>query len=397
MDNKPPKSQEAENNQQEPVESITRDIPPETPTEPETPEPVVTPQPAVNESTATAPAAPRRWGLALLALLGLLLSLLALAGGLYLYDQFNKQNLRLTEQLAQQDKAMQQALAGPQSQLATLSQQQRQTAAELAQLESLPEQHRELSERLTSLAKRNPNHWQAAEANYLVTMAGRKLWLEQDSLTAAGLLEAADQRIAAMKDPSLLPLRKALAKDIAAVKAIKQADIAGTAFTLDEIINNLDTLPLNRADAQAGLIPQEQNNELSDSVSDWQANLYKTWQALLDDFIVIRTRTTDTAPLLTPEQQWYLVENIRSKLLQAQLALYRGDEVNYRSSLKMAHNWLYQYYDLSSPEVESTLEVLKVMETLKLSPVTLNRFASSSLLKQLTEQGELQSAEGESL
>ncbi len=396
MDNKPPKSQEAENNQQEPVESITRDIPPETPAEPETPEPVVTPQPAVNESTATAPAAPRRWGLALLALLGLLLSLLALAGGLYLYDQFNKQNLRLNEQLAQQDKAMQQALAGPQSQLATLSQQQRQTAAEVAQLESLPEQHRELSERLTSLAKRNPNHWQAAEANYLVTMAGRKLWLEQDSLTAAGLLEAADQRIAAMKDPSLLPLRKALARDIAAVKAIKQADIAGAAFTLDEIINNLDTLPLNRADAQAGLIPQEQNNELSDSVSDWQANLYKTWQALLDDFIVIRTRTTDTAPLLTPEQQWYLVENIRSKLLQAQLALYRGDEVNYRSSLKMAHNWLYQYYDLSSPEVESTLEVLKVMETLKLSPVSLNRFASSSLLKQLTELGELQPAEGES-
>lgn len=352
---------------------------------------------ATPQSTADEGAPKTRKGIVLLIIICLLFSILALAAGGYLYTRLLDQQTQLSEQLAQQDIALQQALAAPQSQLMDLSKQQQALGNAVTKLQQIPAQQKELSDRLATLAKRSPSHWQAAEANYLVTMAGRKLWLEQDPLTAAGLLEAADERIAAMKDPALLPVRKALAKDIAAVKAIKQVDVAGTVFTLDEIISNLDKLPLNRAEAQAGKLPNEGNDELTDSLDDWKSNLSKTWQALLEDFIVVRHRTTDIAPLLTPDEQWYLVENIRSKLLQAQLALYRGDQINYRNSLQMAHDWLYQYYDLSSPEVESTLKVLSAMETLKLSPIELNRFDSSRLLKQLTEQGELQPNTGDTL
>ncbi|MGI2260301.1 uroporphyrinogen-III C-methyltransferase [Shewanella sp. GXUN23E] len=390
MDNKSPKSPDAEAIQADSAYVTALESASVSREQPQTSESVESPQ----SVTATRPS--RRWGLGLLLILCILLTLLALAGSAFLYEQMSKQQAQFTEQLARQDLAMQQALKAPVSQLDTLAARQQQIDRSLAALKPLPEQYQQLNERLANLADKTPSHWQAAEANYLVTMAGRKLWLEKDPMTAAGLLEAADQRIAAMQDPALLPLRKALAKDIAAVKAIRQVDIAGTVFTLDEIINNLDKLPLNRAEMTASQAATD-NSQLSDSLADWKSNLAKTWQALLDDFIVIRPRTTDKAPLLSPDQQWYLAENIRGKLLQAQLALYRGNEINYRTAISMARTWIFQYYDLASPEVESTLKALEAMETLKLSTISMNHFESSALLKQLIEQGELHNAAGESL
>ncbi|MCF1438397.1 MAG: uroporphyrinogen-III C-methyltransferase [Shewanella sp.] len=391
MDNKSPKSPDTGAIQADSADVTALESTSVSRERPQTSESVASPQPAAAISQP-----PRRWGLVLLVILCLLLSLLALAGSAFLYEQMNKQQTEFTEQLARQNLAMQQALKAPVSQLDSLDAHQQQIDHDLSALKPLPEQYQQLKKRFANLANKTPSHWQAAEADYLVTMAGRKLWLEQDPVTAAGLLEAADQRIAAMQDLALLPLRKALAKDIAAVKAIRQVDIAGTVFTLDEIINKLDKLPLNRAEVTANQAGTD-SSQLSDSLSDWKSNLAKTWQALLDDFIVIRPRTTDIAPLLSPNQQWYLAENIRGKLLQAQLALYRGNQINYRTALSMARTWIYQYYDPASPEVESTLKALDAMKTLKLSNIGMNHFESSALLKQLLEQNGLHSAAGESL
>ncbi len=52
---------------------------------------------------------------------------------------------------------------------------------------------------------RRPNDWLLAEADYLVKMAGRKLWLEHDTASATILLESADHRIAELNDPSMTP------------------------------------------------------------------------------------------------------------------------------------------------------------------------------------------------
>lgn len=51
---------------------------------------------------------------------------------------------------------------------------------------------------------RRPNDWLLAEADYLVKLAGRKLFLEHDAVSATKLMESADQRIAALNDPSLV-------------------------------------------------------------------------------------------------------------------------------------------------------------------------------------------------
>ena len=65
-----------------------------------------------------------------------------------------------------------------------------------------------LADQGADLDDKRPNDWMLAESEYLVRMAGRKLWLEHDIVSAITLLGNADERIKALNDPSLMPIRK---------------------------------------------------------------------------------------------------------------------------------------------------------------------------------------------
>lgn len=333
------------------------------------------------------------WGFLFNLILILLLTFTTLGGGYYLHQELNRQTDQ-AQSLAQEVKF---ALAEPSKQISRLDQEQRQTEVRLIQeLALLNVDQLRLNDRVAKLAQRNPNHWMAEEAKYLVRMAGSKLWLEKDPSTAASLLKAADQRIESMKDPALTPLRKALANDIAEVSIIKSTDIAGTILMLDSMIENLDQLPLNRADL-INAVNKVDNPDMTESIDDWQSNLTKSWQALIEDFIVVRKRTTDITPLLKPDEQWYLVENIKNKLLQSQLALYRQDEVNYRQSLSLARKWIFQYFDLKNIQTQETLTALDALSTLEIQTPKIQQFASTPLLQQLVTHGNLMVSEEPSI
>lgn len=330
------------------------------------------------------------WAIRFGVLLALGLTVCTIGGGYLLYQQMQQQlQLQETKNLALQDQ-LQQALLAPNQRIAQLEQQQLSNTKTFQELAKLATDQSQLQDRLNKLAQRSPTHWMASEAEYLVNMAGRKLWLEKDPRTATDLLKSADETIAAMNNPALLPIRKALAKDIAATTNIKSADIEGSVLAIDALIDQLDKLPLNRADADASA---PEDTAISGDLNDWQSNLSKTWKALTQDFITIRHRTADAPALLAPEQQWYLVENVRHKLLQSQLALYRYDRAAYHQSLMMARQWIQTYFDVQAhPTTEAIAEIDK-LATLELDPITLKSFAAKPLLLQLTSYGELTSSE----
>jgi len=339
------------------------------------------PTPAANRSS---------WAIRFGVLLALGLTVCTLGGGFVLYQQLQQQLLvQDAKNVALQDQ-LQQALLQPNQRIGQLEQQQLNDAKTFQELAKLAEDQNQLQDRLNKLAQRSPTHWMASEAEYLVNMAGRKLWLEKDPRTATDLLKSADETIAAMNNPALLPIRKALARDIAATASIKTTDIDGSVLALDALIEQLDKLPLNRADAAADA-PEDTN--ITGDLNDWQSNLGKTWKALTQDFITIRHRTADAPALLAPEQQWYLVENIRHKLLQSQLALYRYDRATYHQSLMMARKWIQTYFDTQDHKTVETIAEIDKLATVVLDPITLKSFAAKPLLLQLTSYGELTSSE----
>lgn len=330
------------------------------------------------------------WAIRFGVLLALGLTACTLGGGFMLYQQMQQQLLAQdAKNIALQDQ-LQQAMLQPNQRIGQLEQQQLNDAKTYQELTKLAEDQNQLQDRINKLAQRSPTHWMASEAEYLVNMAGRKLWLEKDPRTATDLLKSADETIAAMNNPALLPIRKALAKDIAATASIKTTDIDGSVLALDALIEQLDKLPLNRTDAETDA-PEDTN--ITGDLNDWQSNLGKTWKALTQDFITIRHRTADAPALLAPEQQWYLVENIRHKLLQSQLALYRYDRAAYHQSLMMVRKWIQTYFDIQDHSTAEAIAKIDTLATLELDPITLKSFAAKPLLLQLTSYGELTSSE----
>lgn len=171
------------------------------------------------------------WAIRFGVLLALGLTACTLGGGYLLYQQMQQQlqaqiQVQTNKNQALQDQ-LQQALLAPNQRIAQLEQQQLSNTKTFQELAKLASDQSQLQDRLNKLAQRSPTHWMASEAEYLVNMAGRKLWLEKDPRTATDLLKSADETIAAMNNPALLPIRKALAKDIAATTNIKSADIEG--------------------------------------------------------------------------------------------------------------------------------------------------------------------------
>lgn len=338
------------------------------------------------------------WAIRFSILFALGLTLGAIGGGYVLYQQLQQQIQQ--QQLAQDEKnnaqqsQLAQALLQPNQRIEQLEQQQLNDAKTYQELSKLVENQSQLQDRVNKLAERSPTHWMASEAEYLVNMAGRKLWLEKDPRTATDLLKSADETIAAMNNPALLPIRKALAKDIAATASIKVTDIEGNVLALDALIEQLSKLSLNRHDAEVN--PAE-DTAITDNLSDWQTNLSKTWKALTQDFITIRHRTANAPALLAPDQQWYLVENIRHKLLQCQLALYRYDRAAYHQSLMMARKWIQTYFDPQDHKTVEAIAEIDKLATLELDPITLKSFTAKPLLLQLTSYGELTSSEDTSL
>lgn len=244
---------------------------------------------------------------------------------------------------------------------------------------------RELEQKWLEKEHLRPNDWMLAEASYLVRMSGRKLWLEQDLTTASALLTDADSRIQAMSDPSLIPLRKALADDIAAVKSAPEVDREGLSLRVGTLLDNIDQLKIK------GLAPKLENDpinaEVSDQLSDWQSNLEKSAKQFAEHFVTIRRRSSDVEALLSPEQSAYLQENLRLQLQLAQLSLLRQEQANFRNHLQKAQSWLNEYYEANDSATQFMQKELTTLQETDITAHYPQTFAVQPLLeKTLSER-----------
>jgi uroporphyrin-3 C-methyltransferase len=219
---------------------------------------------------------------------------------------------------------------------------------------------------------RRPNDWLLAEADYLVKLAGRKLFLEHDVDSATQLMESADQRIAALNDPSLTPLRKAMANDITTLKAIPLLDRDGLVLRLTSLQQQVDHLPL--ANAILPDAPQETEQAVSEDINNWQQNLMTSLKDFADNFITFRTRDGNVVPLLSPQQHFYLKENLKAKLETAIKSVYTEQQEIYTVSLTTADQWSKSFFNQSDNRVKTfnqTLEQLAKQQVQVEYPVKL--------------------------
>ncbi|WP_158781962.1 uroporphyrinogen-III C-methyltransferase [Pantoea sp. BAV 3049] len=313
---------------------------------------------------------------------------IALASGVGLYingkhqtDQLTAANQALANQLSE---LQQQSVGDKQTLVQQLTTQTSALDTARQQQAAMSQQLDQLKEKVATISGNDAHTWLLAQADYLVKLAGRKLWSDQDVTTAAALLKSADNSLAEMNDPSLIEVRRALTNDISSLSAVSQVDYDGIILKLNQLSNGVDNLRL--ADNDSDDSPMDADSgELSSSLHEWRQNLVKSWHNFMDDFITIRRRDATSEPLLAPNQEVYLRENIRSRLLIASQAVPRHQNEIYKQSIDTVSAWVRAWYDTNDPATKAFLSQLDELSQQSVSMDVPDALQSQPLLDKLMQ------------
>ena len=192
-----------------------------------------------------------------------------------------------------------------------------------------------------------------SEVEQILVLAGQQLSLAGNVQAALAGLQVADAKLARLDRPQLGALRRALARDIDQLKGVPYVDVAGISIKLDQMIDAIDMLPLARDERVAP--PRDTTAPAKDPA--WVRFLQGVWSDLRN---VIRIEVNDhpAVPLVTPEQSFFLRENLRLRLLSARLALLARDDRSFKADLSAAREWITEYFDRRNRHVQSTLATL---------------------------------------
>ncbi|MFT4655050.1 MAG: uroporphyrin-3 C-methyltransferase, partial [Patiriisocius sp.] len=234
------------------------------------------------------------------------------------------------------------------------------------------------------MSGRRPSDWLLAEANYLVNMAGRKLYLEKDIRTAMTLLKEADTRLNDLNDPSLFPVRALIAGDIQALSLVNPVSTNSIALAIAGMLSTVSELPLDTLQLPENI--NQQDLTLSENISDWRQNLQKTWQSVVDDLISIDYVDQPLEPYLAQRQQWLIEQQLNYALTQAQTAALNEQVEFYRAATQRAIGLLVEHYQIDNVRVSQFLGALQELQNIDFSRNYPANLASQASLQGIIEK-----------
>jgi uroporphyrin-3 C-methyltransferase len=246
-----------------------------------------------------------------------------------------------------------------------------------------------LESKINRLSSTTKEDWKLAEAEYLIRLANQRLLLESDNIGAATLLSNADDILNELEDPIVFTTRKALAKDIQALKSISPFDLEGAYLKLNALYDSVQTLPQRepskewQANTTAKPTTSTTNQLTSALESFWQS---------LRSLIVINYNHKPIKALLPPAEYQELITGLQLQLEIAQVALIKGEPVIYQTALSRVANATTAHFETQSNRVISFLASLTTLQQLNPSPdLPLPReslIAMKFLMKEWTNRGE---------
>jgi len=217
--------------------------------------------------------------------------------------------------------------------------------------------------------------------------AALRVAVQQSALTGSAeplitAMKSAEDRLGRARQPRLDGVRRSLAKDLDRLKSTRVADLSSLTIRLDEAIRLVDELPLisqpvnnaGRALARPAAAPvilskskpqrvtpaasSASSAEASDSTAvreqlmQWGRSTARTaWQEAQALVRITRIRQPD-AILITPDQTFFLRENLKLRLLNARLALLSRQTASAVADLQVAQAALDKYFDTQSRKTQ---------------------------------------------
>lgn len=256
----------------------------------------------------------------------------------------------------------------------------------LKQASSLAEQVAHNTDRLGKLPGAERQDWLLAEAEYLMRMANQRLQLERDWSGALSMLQAADNVLVETRNPAYSKVRAQLAKEMLALRAAPALDYTGAVLRLQALQEAIPQLPW----VPERMLPEAQTevSEEPAAASDlsWYEGLWQRLSQALVGMVRIRDREVPVQGPLSPDQQYYLQQNMHLMLEQAQIALLRQQADLYQHSLKRVADWLNEYLMMADDQARAVQASLQELQQWNVAPAIPDISNSLQLLQKKIEE-----------
>tara|TARA_B100001245_G_scaffold1875_1_gene1521 strand:+ start:37602 stop:38735 length:1134 start_codon:yes stop_codon:yes gene_type:complete len=259
-------------------------------------------------------------------------------------------------------------------------------ARQLADLaESMQAQVEHNTEMLAKLPGAERQDWLLAEAEYLLRLGNQRLELERDWDGAVSMLTAADNVLVETRNPAFNKVRALIAKELIALRAVPAIDRVGAIYRLQALQEQVTSLPwMPEKLIEETVLDQEAQRPLDQQT--WYWDLFYDVRDSLKRMVRIRERDEPIAAPLTPDQQYYLQQNMHLMLEQAQVALLREQTELYQHSLGRVADWLNQYLIIEDERTLAARNALSELQGWTVDPERPDISASLTLLQKIVEQ-----------
>ncbi len=303
----------------------------------------------------------------LTAIIALIISLLTALALIAFYSQVSSTLKEVTTSLqaqTTQNQMQNQQLSDAVTELQTQMQQQKIALTDIQQLST-----------------GNVSIWRFAEAKYLVQLANYHLTFTRDVPAALALLQTAEQRVASLNDPTLLPIRQLIANNIVELQAVPKIDLAGLLTRITALQVETTRLPAIGLPSTEPVPEENQPENLAHS--PLHKAIHDSW-VTLQKIVVIRRQDQQIEPLLSPEQQTYLQQNLQLILQQAQWAALRGQEDVYQNSLTQAEKWVDHYFAGNLPATQAFIVAIDELKKTNVEPALPDLAPLARAIQQIT-------------
>jgi uroporphyrin-3 C-methyltransferase len=247
-------------------------------------------------------------------------------------------------------------------------------------------QRSQVEELISSLSRsRDENVLADVEAALRVAQQQSSITGSAEPLMAA--LRQAEERLARYNQPRLERVRRAVARDLDRVRAVALVDLPSLSIRLDEAVRLIDELPMlstpvaRSVDSQgSGKAPAPAASPKVNAASaskasasgwgDWSGVDWAAWSTLGGRvWAEVRTLVRVTpierpeAMLISPEQRFFLRENLKLRLLNARLALLSRQFEQAQTDLNQAQQALERYFDRDSRRVVVALDLVRLVNS----------------------------------
>ena len=237
-------------------------------------------------------------------------------------------------------------------------------------------QRAQLEELMQSLSRSRDENL-VVDVESALRLAQQQAQLTGSPVPLLAALASAQQRLQRAAQPRLSPLMRAIAKDTDRIKTASLTDVPALMIKIDELSRMADELPVANAmplgavlrpDAAPAKPPVGKTNPAWWGWFDMQsvkAAARRVLDALYEEgrkLLRVSRIEQPEAALISPEQSFFLRENLKLRLLNARLGLLSRQTDTARSDLANASAWLGKYFDPASRKTQAAVQLLQQVQ-----------------------------------